>query len=156
METSFSNSEQQKFVSTLQSFKENRQNPIVLEELLSDAAVLIDQNKLELLYNLAGEYDQAGIFEGGPWEQPRKLQAPLVGGSFKIDGNYSIFEVLSELRMLAIAKGKYNHPDVSADEARSFLHKIMALNLHLIFPPETEEARINQSQEQKRGILLFQ
>ena len=156
METSFSNSEQQKFVSTLQSFKENRQNPVVLEELLSDAAVLIDQNKLELLYNHADEYDQAGIFNGGPWEQPRKLQPSLVGGSFKIDGNYSIFEVLSELRMLAIAKNEYKHPDVSADEARNFLNKIMALNLHLIFPPETEEARINQTLEQNRGILLFQ
>ncbi|MGA9289232.1 MAG: hypothetical protein WBV93_12910, partial [Anaerobacillus sp.] len=72
------------------------------------------------------------------------------------DGNYSIFEVLSELRMLAIAKNEYKHPDVSADEARNFLNKIMALNLHLIFPPETEEARINQTQEQNRGILLFQ
>ncbi len=156
METSFSNSEQQKFVRTLQSFKENRQNPVVLEELLSDAAVLIDQNKLESLYQLAGDYDKAGIFEGGPWEEPRKLQPPLVGGSFKIDGNYSIFEVLSELRMLAIAKEDYTHPDVSGDQARTFLNKVMALNLQMIFPAETEEARINQGQEQKRGILLFQ
>ncbi|MCA0992167.1 hypothetical protein [Pseudalkalibacillus hwajinpoensis] len=156
METSFSNSEQQKFVRTLQSFKENRQNPVVLEELLSDAAVLIDQNKLESLYQLAGDYDKAGIFEGGPWEEPRKLQPPLVGGSFKIDGNYSIFEVLSELRMLAIAKKDYTHPDVSREQARTFLNKVMALNLQLIFPAETEEARINQGEEQKRGILLFQ
>ncbi|WP_273833550.1 hypothetical protein [Guptibacillus sedimenti] len=156
METSFSNSEQQKFVRTLQSFKENRQNPVVLEELLSDAAVLIDQNKLESLYQLAGDYDKAGIFEGGPWEEPRKLQPPLVGGSFKIDGNYSIFEVLSELRMLAIAKEDYTHPDVSREQARTFLNKVMALNLQMIFPAETEEARINQGQEQKRGILLFQ
>ncbi|WP_237438675.1 hypothetical protein [Pseudalkalibacillus hwajinpoensis] len=156
METSFSNSEQQKFVRTLQSFKENRQNPVVLEELLSDAAVLIDQNKLESLYQLAGDYDKAGIFEGGPWEEPRKLQPPLVGGSFKIEGNYSIFEVLSELRMLAIAKEDYTHPDVSGEQARTFLNKVMALNLQMIFPAETEEARINQGQEQKRGILLFQ
>ncbi|WP_273853022.1 hypothetical protein [Guptibacillus spartinae] len=156
METSFSNSEQQKFVRTLQSFKENRQNPVVLEELLSDAAVLIDQNKLESLYQLASDYDQAGIFEGGPWEEPRKLQPPLVGGSFKIDGNYSIFEVLSELRMLAIAKGEYNHPDVSSDQARTFLNKVMSLNLDMIFPAETEESRINQGQEQRRGIILFQ
>ncbi|MBN8209561.1 hypothetical protein JI666_12455 [Bacillus sp. NTK071] len=156
METSFSNSEQQKFASTLQSFKENRQNPVVLEELLSDAAVLIDQNKLEDLYQLAAEYDQAGIFEGGPWENPRKLQAPLVGGSFKVEGNYSILEVLSELRVLAIAKSDYQHSNLTADEARTFLNKIMALNLDMIFPPETEEARINQSQQQKRGIHLFQ
>ena len=156
METSFSNSEQQKFASTLQSFKENRQNPVVLEELLSNAAVLIDQNKLEDLYQLAAEYDQAGIFEGGPWENPRKLQGPLVGGSFKVEGNYSILEVLSELRVLAIAKGDYQHSNLTADEARTFLNKIMALNLDMIFPPETEEARINQTQEQKRGIFLFQ
>ncbi len=156
METSFSNSEQQKFVRTLQSFKENRQNPVVLEELLSDAAVLIDQNNLESLYQLASDYDKAGIFEGGPWEEPRKLQPPLVGGSFKIDGNYSIFEVLSELRMLAIAKEEYTHPDVSSDQARTFLNKVMALNLQMIFPAETEEARINQGQEQKRGMNLFQ
>ncbi len=156
MERSFSNSEQQKFASTLQSFKENRQNPVVLEELLSDAAVLIDQNKLEDLYQLAAEYDQAGIFEGGPWENPRKLQGPLVGGSFKVEGNYSILEVLSELRVLAIAKGDYQHSNLTADEARTFLNKIMALNLDMIFPPETEEARINQTQEQKRGIFLFQ
>ncbi|MDO6654819.1 hypothetical protein [Anaerobacillus sp. 1_MG-2023] len=156
METSFSNSEQQKFVRTLQSFKENRQDPVVLEELLSDAAVLIDQNNLESLYQLASDYDQAGIFEGGPWEEPRKLQPPLVGGSFKIDGNYSIFEVLSELRMLAIAKEEYTHPDVTSDQVRTFLNKVMALNLQMIFPAETEEARINQGQEQKRGMSLFQ
>lgn len=156
MESSFSNSEQQKFVSTLQSFKENRQNPVVLEELLSDAAVLIDQNNLESLYQLASDYDKAGVFEGGPWEEPRKLQPPLVGGSFKIDGNYSIFEVLSELRMLAIAKEEYTHPDVSSEQARTFLNKVMALNLQMIFPAETEEARINQGQEQKRGMNLFQ
>ncbi|MFP3361325.1 hypothetical protein R0K17_28870, partial [Planococcus sp. SIMBA_143] len=82
---------------------------------------LIDQNKLESLYQHAGDYDKAGIFEGGPWEEPRKLQPPLVGGSFKIDGNYSIFEVLSELRMLAIAKEDYTHPDVSSEQARTFL-----------------------------------
>lgn len=156
MKTSYSNHEQEQFARSLQSLSEGGSNPAAVDEALSHAAVLIDKEMFDELYELVPDYVSAGIFQDGPWENPRKLQPKLVAGSFKIEGNYSVFEVLSELRLLAIANGDYPHERIKAEEARELLTTIMALNLDMIFPPETEEARISQTQEQKRGISLFQ
>ncbi|WP_270180833.1 hypothetical protein [Alkalihalobacillus sp. CinArs1] len=155
MKTSYSNHEQEQFARSLQTLSTGS-NPAVVDDVLRHAAVLIDSNMFDELYELVEAYENAGIFQDGPWENPRKLQPKLVSGSFKIDGNYSIFEVLSELRLLAIAKGDLQHSKLKAEEAKDLLTTIMALNLELIFPPETEEARISQTEENKRGILLFQ
>ncbi|WP_377890892.1 hypothetical protein [Alkalihalobacillus sp. R86527] len=156
MKTSYSNHDQEQFARSLQTLSEGGSNQALVEETLRNAAVLIDKEMFEELYELVEDYDRAGIFQDGPWENPRKLQPKLVAGSFKIDGNYSVFEVLSELRLLAIAKGECQHETMKPEEAKDLLTTIMALNLEMIFPPETEEARISQTKEQKRGILLFQ
>jgi hypothetical protein len=110
---------------------------------------------LSHLYDKASLYDQAGVFNGGPWENPEKLQPPFVSGSLKIKGVNSIVELLSEMRMLSIAKGDYQHELVSADEAREFLNEVLALNLDLLFPPETEEARIEHGEHIERAQRLF-
>ncbi|WP_430789836.1 hypothetical protein VBD025_04890 [Virgibacillus flavescens] len=125
------------------------------EKILEEATKLIDGDNLPVLLELAEQYDQAGIFKGGPWENPRKLQARLVGGSFGVDGSYPIFEILSELRMLAIAKGDYAVSEVSPEFAKEFLNKVMALNLDLLFPKETEESRVNQNNNLERAHKLF-
>ncbi|RFU63728.1 hypothetical protein [Peribacillus glennii] len=110
---------------------------------------------LKALYENAAEFDQAGVFLGGPWEDASKLQPPLVGGSLKLKGVNSIIELFSEMRMLAIAKEDYQHGKVSGEEAISFLNEVLALNLDLLFPPETEAARVESGEHIERAERLF-
>ncbi|EIM06853.1 hypothetical protein A1A1_09916 [Planococcus antarcticus DSM 14505] len=108
------------------------------------------------LYEFAPQFDQAGVFHGGPWVDASNLEAPFVGGSLKLKGINSVVEMLSELRMLAIAEGTYQHPEVPKEEAATFLNEVLALNLDLLFPPETEEARVAGGGEHlERGERLF-
>lgn len=114
------------------------------------------ENGLHVLYQHAVRFDSAGVFNGGPWEDPSKMQPPLVGGSLKLKGVNSIVELLSEMRMLAIAKGDYDHKAISMEDARSFLNEVLALNLDLLFPPETEESRLETGEHIDRAQKLFQ
>lgn len=102
---------------------------------------------MELLFGFSNRFEEAGVFTAGPWEDAPKLQPPLVAGSLKTKGLGSIIEILSDLRMLSIARGDYNHPTMSAEEAGEFLNEVLALNLGLLFPGETEEARIEQQEQ---------
>ncbi|WP_409291637.1 hypothetical protein [Peribacillus sp. SCS-37] len=115
-----------------------------------------EEEGLQALYQNAAGYDDAGVFHAGPWEDASKLQPPLVGGSLKLRGVNSIIELLSEMRMLSIAKGEYKHPKITAEEARSFLNEVLALNLDLLFPPETEAARVESGEHLERAERLFQ
>lgn len=110
---------------------------------------------IQILYGYAERFDKAGVFEGGPWEDPSKLQPNLVHGSLRVDGVESIVALLSELRMLALAQGTYENDKISADMAREYLNEVMALNLDYIFPEETEEARIEEGKETERAQHLF-
>ncbi|SOC08631.1 hypothetical protein SAMN05880501_105116 [Ureibacillus xyleni] len=93
---------------------------------------------MSVLFKYAHLFDQAGVFLDGDWEDPTKLQPPFVGGSLRLRGIYSILELLSEMRMLAIAKGTYQHESLSPEHASSFLNEVLALNLDLLFPEEQE------------------
>ncbi|MGM7703448.1 hypothetical protein ACSVDE_17080 [Pseudalkalibacillus sp. Hm43] len=101
---------------------------------------------MKSLFNYANRFDEAGVFSGGPWEDASKLQPPLVSGSLKTKGLASIIEVMSDMRMLAIAKGNADHPSVTKESAEEFLNEVMALNLDLLFPNGSEEARIEQKE----------
>ncbi|MEH7547509.1 hypothetical protein [Neobacillus vireti] len=114
------------------------------------------EDGLAILYANAPRFDKSGVFLGGPWEDPAKMQPPLAGGSLKLKGVQSIIELLSEMRMLAIAKREYIHESFSAEEAGAFLNEILALNLDLLFPPETEENRIQLDDHIIRAQRLFQ
>ena len=90
----------------------------------------------------AHRFDAAGLFHAGPWEHPERLLAELVGGGLRAEGEYSSIEILSELRIIAIAVGKSSHPKMSAEDAQAFLQTIMGLNLDLLYGSETEESRL--------------
>ncbi len=114
---------------------------------------------IEVLFGFANRFEEAGVFTAGPWEDAPKLQAPLVSGSLKTKGLGSIIEIMSDLRMLSIAKGIYKHPSMTASEAEDFLNEVLALNLSLLFPEETEAARIeqkNQGEQLDRSQRFFQ
>lgn len=110
---------------------------------------------LEKLYHYAPRFDQVGLFYGGPWQEPTKLLPTLVASCLKGEGMYPTLELLSELRMLVIATGKAQHPEVSASEAQRFLKTTMALNLDLLFPESTEESRLRPKVFQ-RAYRLFE
>ncbi|NRD77835.1 hypothetical protein HPT25_10485 [Bacillus sp. BRMEA1] len=111
---------------------------------------------LDIIYENAHRFDHAGVFLGGQWEDPTKMQPPFVGGSLRAkQGVNSIIELLSEMRMLAIAKGSYLHESLSIEEANAFLNEVMALNLDLLFLPEMEEEHMPLEDHMVRAQCLF-
>ena len=93
-------------------------------------------------YLAAPRFDAAGIFDNGDWDRPDYLNANLVPATFQSgDLRLVTLECLSELRMLAIAKGTYLHPTMSDARAIRFLTKVLALNLHVLFGATDEATR---------------
>lgn len=109
---------------------------------------------LRAIYKRAHRFDQVGVFHGGPWADPGKLQAPLVAGSLKASGVYPIVEILSELRMLAAAQGREGGR-ASQSVAIEFLNDVLALNLEYIFPSDSEEERTSSGPHRASSIRLF-
>ncbi len=122
---------------------------------LTEAFMGLDHG-LEALWSRAHRFDEAGVFDGGPWVDPAKLQPPLVAGSLQASGVYPVVETLSELRMLAIAKGRAESPTISSEEAARFLNETMALNLSYLFPGDTEEERVQGGAHRASNIRLFE
>jgi len=58
------------------------------------------------VYQQSIALEQAGVFADSPWENPRHLAAPLVGGTLHVGGTTTVLEIVSELRMLAYATGE--------------------------------------------------
>jgi len=110
---------------------------------------------LRVLYEQAHRFDGAGVFDGGPWVDPARLQPPLVEGSLVASGVYPVVETLSELRVLAIATGRVESERMSADEARRFLEEVMALNLRFLFPGDTEQERVSGGPHRASNEALF-
>lgn len=111
---------------------------------------------LYALYQNAQQFDKAGVFYGGLWEDAAKMEPSFVGGSLRLrEGVNSILELLSEMRMLAIAKGNYVHPDLSMGEAGAFLNEVLALNLDLLFPLELAEGDPELEDHIVRAHRLF-
>ncbi|MFP3940589.1 MAG: hypothetical protein ACLF0P_09810 [Thermoanaerobaculia bacterium] len=97
---------------------------------------------LAQLYGMAPRFDPAGLFHGGDWAHPANLQPSFVTNTLR--GGHPHFvavECLSQLRMLAIALGDAEHPEVSPEQAREFLEDVLAHNLDLLFPEATEASR---------------
>ncbi|MGG0656054.1 hypothetical protein [Rummeliibacillus pycnus] len=126
--------------------------------VLDEASVLLNErNGLEILFQYAPLFDQSGIFVGKPWEYVQKLNPVLVRGTLHAGGSTAVAEALSELRILAIARGDYIHPEMSANEATEFLSRVLALNIDLLLMKETEENRVNMlyKDQQASEILRF-
>ncbi|MCA1010355.1 hypothetical protein [Halobacillus halophilus] len=126
-------------------------------DVYQEANRLIEtENGLEHLYGYADRFEQTGVFQDGPWEEANKLQPPLVAGSLKAKGLPMIIEILSELRMLAVAKERYVNPAVTPQMAEEFLNEVMVLNLNLLFPDASESARIEKHENDEKASELFQ
>lgn len=98
---------------------------------------------LDVLYAAAPRFDRAGLFAGSDWQTPETLLPNLVSRTFESGAEATIVvEVLSELRLLAVATRSAVHPGVSAEQARSILTQIVALNLQRMYGVRSEAARV--------------
>ena len=104
--------------------------------------LLKEPDGVAALYRHAGRFDGAGVFYGGDWAHPDRLQPDFVTQSLHTKGITLAVEVLSELRFLAILNGEAEHPDVSPEDARRFLEDAIGFNLDLLFPEASESTRI--------------
>lgn len=87
--------------------------------------------------------DQAGIFAGSDYEHPARLQPTLCANTLRQgSGQDVVLECLNELRLTAVAVGRYAHPTLSAEQARHLLAQILALNLRLLFGQLSEAERV--------------
>ena len=106
--------------------------------------LLVQPPGVERLYRLAPRLDAAGIFAGTDWDDPATLQSSLVAGTLEHGSTHSVvLECLSELRLLAIAKGEAAHAGISAEQARHYLTQVLALNLNRLFGETDEASRAN-------------
>lgn len=145
----------QKALSTLEEAKPFAKSMYQTEVFQLAQELASTDEGIETLYEFAPQFDKAGVFHGGPWSDATSLEAPFVGGSLKIKGVNSVVELMSELRMLSIIEGHYEHEGVPPQEASAFLNEVLALNLDFLFPPETEEARVAGGDHIERGERLF-
>ncbi|WP_129726007.1 hypothetical protein [Ectobacillus funiculus] len=122
------------------------------QAVFAEATILLKEpNGLAKIFKYAHLFDEAGVFAGKPWENVRKLNPVLVRGTFHASGITATAEALSNLRILAIARGDYIHPEMSASEATEFLTKVLALNLDLLLMKETEENRVKHLYKDKQA-----
>ncbi|MGY4878306.1 hypothetical protein ACLUEY_10530 [Vreelandella aquamarina] len=105
----------------------------------------------------AATLEASGVFEGSDWATPQFLVPSLTTFALKsADPNVVVIEALSELRLLAVAKEDYVHPNVSAEHAHHYLTQVMAINLWLLFSAPSEAERETQGRLASIPRQLFQ
>ncbi len=100
--------------------------------------------------------EAAGIFDGSDWAQPQILIPPLTVHSLKSpESDTVVLEALSELRLLAVAQGRYEHALISDEQAHHYLTQVLALNLELLFSAPSEAERETQGRlaQLTRGLF---
>lgn len=118
-------------------------------------ALTADEDGIALVYDHIGEIIDAGFFKDTNWEDPAVLNFTLVGGTLKSGGMNTVYEIVSELRILAIAEGNLSSEQLSADGAEQFLEQLIVTNLGLLFPDASEEVRNVDQECRKRITILF-
>lgn len=144
----------------VQGFRESleavEQAPSLMKEphvrrLLSQVDVLTDTREgMELLVERIPDLVRAGVFEGGPWEDPGRLVPALVNGTLRSGGPTTLMEILSELRMVAVAEGRLTIDTYAPNRARTFLKEVLVNTMDLLFPGESEEDRSMDPQVRRK------
>jgi hypothetical protein len=141
------------FASASGAFRQLRQ-----QELLSQVERhLQSEEGLAFLSRQISALEGAGMFKNSPWADPSRLVPSLVRGTLLGHPPSSTLEVLSELRLIALSKGRIQYPGFSAAEATDFLERTLVHLLDLAFGESTELLREKVSQIQlKQARLLAQ
>jgi len=115
-----------------------------------------DEEGIAYLYEKTPELVKLNIFENTAWNEPERLVPQLVNGTLKGGHPHSSFEVLSELRMMAVANGKIVKQNLSQKDASAYLEEVLVHNLEFVFQAPTEETREAMGElEQKKVFHLF-
>ena len=104
----------------------------------------------------AAAVEASGVFFGSDWASPETLIPTLTPQTLASgDANTLVIEALSELRLLAVASDKFQHPTLSSEEAHQFLTQVLASNLAFLFSAPNEAERETQGQlvELPRNLL---
>lgn len=132
--------------------------PAKLPRVLDTARrVLLLDGGCAALESRAMAFEAAGVFAGSDWDTPHYLVPALTTFSLKsTDANVVVIEALSELRLLAVAKGGYAHSLVSQQHAHNYLTQVMAVNLGLLLNAPSEAERETQGRLAAISRQLFQ
>ncbi|WP_165856718.1 hypothetical protein [Marinobacter sp. JSM 1782161] len=107
--------------------------------------VLMQTGGCEAIEERAQELEESGVFQGTDWAHPHILIPTLTSQSLRSPSADTVaLEALSELRLLAVATGRYCHPYVSSEQAHHFLAQVLAINLALLFGTAGEAERETQ------------
>ena len=108
---------------------------IVRRVLLQPEGCLAIEQRAERL-------EKAGVFLGTDWADPSILLPSLTAFSLQSpQADTVIIEGLSELRLLAVARGEYLHESMSAEQAHHYLTQVLAINLNMLFGEAGEAER---------------
>ncbi|WP_139378326.1 hypothetical protein [Mesobacillus jeotgali] len=112
------------------------------ETVLEEAAMLLGEKKgLEFLYSYAAVFEPAGVFTGTVWEDLKGLNPSLTRGTLLAGGTMAAAEALSNLRILALARGVYINPEMTSSEATGYLENLLALNIDILALGETKKSQ---------------
>ncbi len=130
--------------------------PRYINRLLASVESLLETKEgKDLVFDKMADLNEYGLFSGTPWNDPGKLVPTLVGGTLKSGGLQTVMEILSDLRMSAIAAGTLKDDRCSPEAARFFLQDALVQNLDLMFPGATEYNRGMSESDRKKIQILF-
>jgi hypothetical protein len=120
--------------------------PARVQRVLDTARrLLLTEGGLQAIEDRARDLEEAGVFQGSDWENPQNLLPSLSRHALTAsDPNTVVIEVLNLLRLLAVARGKYEHGLISSEHAKHHLTQVLATNLTLVFTPPSEAQRVHQ------------
>ncbi|MDZ7852468.1 MAG: hypothetical protein U5L98_07420 [Halomonas sp.] len=115
----------------------------VFEVIDAARPLMFDAKGLEVLYTRVPAIEAAGFFGGSDWDYPQTLVPSLAVRTVRHgDPIATLVESLSQIRLLAVAKGDYSHPSISAEHANHFLAQVMAMNLDIVVSDLQESDRL--------------
>ncbi|WP_225810058.1 hypothetical protein [Halomonas lysinitropha] len=115
----------------------------VFEVIDAARPLMFDARGLEILYSRVPAIEAAGFFGGSDWDYPQTLVPSLAVRTVRHgDPVATLVESLSQIRLLAVAKGDYSHPSISAEHAHHFLAQVMAMNLDIVVSELQESDRL--------------
>jgi len=120
--------------------------PARLRRVLDGAKrVLLQEGGPAAIEARAQAIEVAGTFNGSDWAYPETLIPSLSAHALgSANADTVVIEALSDLRLLAVARGAYRHPRLSAENAHHHLTQVLAINLQRLFMPPTEAERETQ------------
>ncbi|MDZ7826900.1 MAG: hypothetical protein U5R48_13900 [Gammaproteobacteria bacterium] len=124
-----------------------------------DAArpLLFDDQGLAVLHARVPAIEAAGFFRGSDWDHPQTLVPSLAVRTIRhgdpvVD---SWWKALSQIRLLAVARGDYAHPSISAEHAHHFLAQVLAMNLDLVVSDLQESDRLRPDAARVTRFRIF-